>query len=130
MYETKHDADPLEASFAGAEDIAALKAGMADLKAKLDGATVAAARVPLDGAKAATDGKRPFVDRYLRHGHTGGVEVKVTCSIGISTLSEVGSTWEELFKAADESLYVSKRSGRNRSTAWAPSMRTKSQPAA
>jgi len=76
MYETKHDADPLEASFAGAEDIAALKAGMADLKAKLDGATVAAARAPLDGAKAATDGKRPFVDRYLRHGHTGGVEVK------------------------------------------------------
>ena len=42
MYETKQDtdphADPLQASFAGAEDIAQLKAGMADLKAKLDGA--------------------------------------------------------------------------------------------
>ena len=50
MVETKQE-DPLEASFAGAEDIAALKAGMADLKAKLDGATVAAARVPLDGAR-------------------------------------------------------------------------------
>ena len=73
MYETKQD-DPLETSFAGAEDIAALKAGMADLKAKLDGATVAAARAPLDGAKAASDAKRPFVERYLRHGMTGGVE--------------------------------------------------------
>src|ERR1700712_1956941 len=76
MYETKQDTDPLETSFAGAEDIAALKAGMADLKAKLDGATVAAARAPLDGAKAASDAKRPFVERYLRHGVTGGVEVK------------------------------------------------------
>jgi len=76
MYETKQDIDPLETSFAGAEDIAALKAGMADLKAKLDGATLAAARAPLDGAKAATGAPRPFVERYLRHGHTAGLEVK------------------------------------------------------
>ena len=80
MYETKHDADPhadpLEASFAGAEDIAPLKLGMADLKAKLDGATVAAARAPLDGAKGAADTRRPFVERYLRHGHVAGLETK------------------------------------------------------
>jgi diguanylate cyclase (GGDEF)-like protein len=53
--------------------------------------------------------------------HTPGAAdpaVQVTCSIGIATFPEAGSTWEELFKAADESLYVSKRSGRNRSTAW------------
>jgi diguanylate cyclase (GGDEF)-like protein len=46
--------------------------------------------------------------------------IQVTCSIGIATFPEAGGTWEELFKAADEALYVSKRSGRNRSTAWAP----------
>jgi diguanylate cyclase (GGDEF)-like protein len=56
-------------------------------------------------------------------GSGGAVEVQVTCSIGVSTFPESGGTWEELFKAADEALYVSKRSGRNRSTAWSPSMR-------
>lgn len=42
---------------------------------------------------------------------------KVTCSVGVSTFPEAGRDWETLFKAADEALYVSKRSGRNRSTA-------------
>ncbi|WP_437688664.1 sensor domain-containing diguanylate cyclase [Sorangium sp. So ce176] len=59
-------------------------------------------------------------------GSNGPVQCEVTCSIGIATYPEAGSTWEELFKAADESLYVSKRSGRNRSTAWSPSMRSSS----
>ena len=72
MYETKND--PLEASFAGADDIAELRAGMADLKAKLDAGTIAAARAPLSGA-AATEVKQ-FVDRYLRHGNAAGIEVK------------------------------------------------------
>ena len=76
MYETKND--PLEQSFAGAEDIAALKAGMADLKAKLDGAAIAAGRPALSGTKA--DGRggeaRRFVDHYLRGGNTVGIEVK------------------------------------------------------
>ncbi len=44
--------------------------------------------------------------------------LSVTCSVGVSTFPEAGSTWETLFKAADEALYVSKRSGRNRCTAW------------
>ena len=44
----------------------------------------------------------------------------VTCSVGIATFPEAGSTWDELFKGADEALYVSKRTGRNRVTAWAP----------
>ena len=46
--------------------------------------------------------------------------LKVTCSIGMATFPEGGSSWETLFKAADEALYVSKRSGRNRCTASAP----------
>ncbi len=44
------------------------------------------------------------------------VAIRVTCSIGVATFAEAGETWEELFKAADEALYVSKRSGRNRVT--------------
>jgi len=50
--------------------------------------------------------------------------VGVTCSIGVSTFPEAGASWEEMFKAADEALYVSKRSGRDRSTAWSPSMKS------
>jgi diguanylate cyclase (GGDEF)-like protein len=50
--------------------------------------------------------------------------VSVTCSVGLSTFPEAGPGWEGLFKAADEALYVSKRSGRNKCTAWrAPSVR-------
>jgi two-component system cell cycle response regulator len=44
--------------------------------------------------------------------------LSVTCSIGIATFPEAGDDWESLFKAADEALYFSKRSGRNRCTAW------------
>ncbi len=48
--------------------------------------------------------------------------LSVTCSVGVATFPEAGQTWETLFKAADEALYVSKRSGRDRCTAWrAPS---------
>jgi diguanylate cyclase (GGDEF)-like protein len=46
--------------------------------------------------------------------------LSVTCSVGIATFPEAGQTWDELFKAADEALYCSKRTGRNRVTAWAP----------
>jgi diguanylate cyclase (GGDEF)-like protein len=48
--------------------------------------------------------------------------VSVTCSIGVATYPDAGRTWEELFKAADEALYVSKRSGRNRCTAHSATM--------
>ncbi len=51
------------------------------------------------------------------------VTIRVTCSIGVATFPEAGSTWEEMFKAADEALYTSKRSGRNRTTAYAPQPR-------
>jgi diguanylate cyclase (GGDEF)-like protein len=46
--------------------------------------------------------------------------LSVTCSVGVATFPEAGRDWDALFKAADEALYVSKRSGRNRSTAWRP----------
>jgi two-component system cell cycle response regulator len=44
--------------------------------------------------------------------------LSVTCSIGVGTFPEAGPGWEALFKAADDALYVSKRSGRNKCTAW------------
>ncbi len=54
----------------------------------------------------------------------------VTCSVGVAIFPEAGKDWEALFKAADEALYVSKRSGRNRCTAWrAPSNRPASRKA-
>ncbi|WP_437316420.1 sensor domain-containing diguanylate cyclase [Sorangium sp. So ce385] len=80
------------------------------------------------GAMLLAERVREELGRTTFHaaGSNGPVQCQVTCSIGIATYPEAGSTWEELFKAADESLYVSKRSGRNRSTAWSPSMRSNS----
>ena len=50
--------------------------------------------------------------------------LSVTCSIGVAIFPDAGGDWDSLFKAADDALYVSKRSGRNRCTAWhAPSAR-------
>ena len=50
--------------------------------------------------------------------HAPNGTLNVTCSIGVATFPDAGHSWEALFKSADEALYVSKRSGRNRSTAW------------
>ncbi|WP_437733429.1 sensor domain-containing diguanylate cyclase [Sorangium sp. So ce1335] len=78
------------------------------------------------GAMLLAERVREELGRTTFHaaGSNGPVQCQVTCSIGVATYPEAGTTWEELFKAADESLYVSKRSGRNRSTAWSPSMRS------
>ena len=43
----------------------------------------------------------------------------------IATFPEAGRDWEALFKAADEALYVSKRSGRNRSHGVAPAAKSR-----
>lgn len=56
--------------------------------------------------------------------------VSVTCSLGVATFPDAGETWEEMFKAADEALYVSKRGGRDRSTAWTPQARAAHERAA
>lgn len=74
IYETK--ADPLDASFAGAEELAELRAGMAGLKARLDAGAIVAARAPLAGAAAAPTEAKQFADRYLRRGNAAGIEVK------------------------------------------------------
>ncbi len=56
--------------------------------------------------------------------------IRVTCSIGVATFPESGDTWEELFKASDEALYVSKRAGRNRTTVYASTQRLPNSKAA
>ncbi|AUX48083.1 GAF/diguanylate cyclase [Sorangium cellulosum] len=83
------------------------------------------------GAMLLAERVREELGRTTFHaaGSAGPVQCQVTCSIGVATYPEAGGTWEELFKAADEALYVSKRSGRNRSTAWSPSMRGGAHPA-
>jgi diguanylate cyclase (GGDEF)-like protein len=55
--------------------------------------------------------------------------LNVTCSIGVAILPDAGRDWDALFKAADEALYVSKRSGRNRCTPWRPSAPARPTPA-
>jgi diguanylate cyclase (GGDEF)-like protein len=46
--------------------------------------------------------------------------LSVTCSIGLAIFPAAGTDWDALFRAGDDALYVSKRSGRNRCTAWRP----------
>ena len=53
--------------------------------------------------------------------HSPHGSLSVTCSIGVATFPEAGRDWDALFRAADEALYISKRSGRNRCTPWRPS---------
>jgi diguanylate cyclase (GGDEF)-like protein len=48
--------------------------------------------------------------------------LKVTCSIGVATFPAAGRDWDTMFRSADEALYVSKRSGRNRVTIWSPKL--------
>ena len=53
--------------------------------------------------------------------HTPNGTLSVTCSIGVATFGGAdgaGHDWETMFKSSDEALYVSKRSGRDRCTAW------------
>lgn len=52
--------------------------------------------------------------------HTEKGPLTVTCSLGVATFPEAAVDWDSLFKASDDALYISKRSGRNRVTAYVP----------
>jgi diguanylate cyclase (GGDEF)-like protein len=73
-----------------------------------------------DEAGAALLGERIREELEATVFNTAQGPLSVTCSVGIATFPEAGQSWEELFKGADEALYCSKRTGRNRVTAWAP----------
>ncbi len=47
----------------------------------------------------------------------GGRTIRVTASVGISTLERAEDTPETVFKRADTALYAAKRRGRNRVSA-------------
>lgn len=73
------------------------------------------------------EGALQFAERVRREleGTTFQTELgplSVTCSVGVATFPAAGQDWEALFKATDEALYVSKRSGRNQVTAWSPKL--------
>ncbi len=61
-----------------AEAFDTMRADIDALRTQLNAQTMAAARLPLDGAKAAPAGpaRRAFVERYLRRGQDAGVELK------------------------------------------------------
>jgi two-component system cell cycle response regulator len=104
--------------------------GLADILKKQKRATDVVARFggeefivlceQTDEAGAALLGERIREELEATVFNTAIGPLTVTCSVGIATFPEAGGTWDELFKGADEALYVSKRSGRNRVTAWAP----------
>jgi two-component system, cell cycle response regulator len=48
--------------------------------------------------------------------HATSGPFQVTCSLGVATQPHDGTTWDELYKATDDALYVSKRNGRNQTT--------------
>jgi two-component system cell cycle response regulator len=54
--------------------------------------------------------------------HTELGPLTVTCSVGVAPFPLAGDSWDALFKATDEALYVSKRGGRNRVTVWSPKL--------
>jgi diguanylate cyclase (GGDEF)-like protein len=74
-----------------------------------------------EGAELLAERVRSELESTTFHAPEGSLSV--TCSVGVATFPAAGTDWEALFKATDEALYVSKRSGRNRVTVWAQRMR-------
>jgi HK97 family phage major capsid protein len=101
MVEVK--ADALEQSFDAFDEddgVAALKAELELLKAKIASGAIAAQRPALDGVKSVEAAS--FVDQYLRRGIEAGLETK---AIGSSTDAIGGyAVPEEIDRAIDETL--------------------------
>jgi HK97 family phage major capsid protein len=102
MVEVK--ADALEQSFEQFEDeddgIAALKAELELLKAKIANGTIAAQRPALDGVKSAESAS--FIDQYIRRGIESGLETK---ALGSSSDAIGGyAVPEEIDRVIDETL--------------------------
>lgn len=67
-------------------------------------------------AQASEIGER-FRATVEGHGfQTSGTRLPITISVGVATVEPDMSTWDELFVKADNALYASKRTGRNKVT--------------
>ncbi|GAC1573139.1 MAG: hypothetical protein NVS3B20_04920 [Polyangiales bacterium] len=66
------------------------------------------------GAMNLAERVREELLRTTFHATTGNFQV--TCSLGVATFPANGETWDSLYKATDDALYVSKRTGRNKTT--------------
>lgn len=89
---------------------------------------------PHTGKKQAVTLARKLLDAVSNHIFIGkdNAKVTVTFSAGVATFSEDGNTSDSVLKKADEAMYQSKASGKNRVTAWKekrPSARRHPQPA-
>lgn len=47
-------------------------------------------------------------------------DLRITCSMGVSTFPDHGTTYEELFQIADKMLYIAKKKGKNRYVIYIP----------
>jgi len=79
---------------------------------------VACEETDAEGAELLAERIRAELEGTTFHAKDG--PIRVTCSIGVATYPRAGTDWDTLFKATDEALYVSKRTGRNRVTLWSP----------
>jgi len=62
------------------------------------------------------------IDHLSAPFHVDGLEISVTCSLGIALFPENGSDFDTLFKNADVAMYRAKESGRNAFRFYDPEM--------
>jgi two-component system cell cycle response regulator len=115
-----HGHDVGDVVIKGLADILQKQKRTTDVVARFGGEEFVVLCEQTDEAGAALLGERIREELESTVFNTANGPLSVTCSVGIATFPEAGQSWEELFKAADEALYTSKRTGRNRVTAWAP----------
>jgi diguanylate cyclase (GGDEF)-like protein len=73
----------------------------------------------LEGAMVVAERIRTNIENSPLSGPNGD-PLKVTISIGVATFPAMGETGTQLFEKADQALYTSKQTGRNRTTAYQP----------
>jgi diguanylate cyclase (GGDEF)-like protein len=112
----------------GLADILKRQKRATDLVARFGGEEFVVVCEQTDDKGALLLGERIREDLKKTVFRSAGTTFSVTCSIGIATFPEAGRTWEELFKSSDEALYVSKRSGRDRTTASHAPRKSMTQP--
>lgn len=55
-------------------------------------------------------------------------DLKVTCSMGVATYPEHGSSYDEIFQRADKMLYIAKNKGKNRYVIYTPEIHDTASP--